>query len=58
MEQKVYEVRRVCNIIGCNETFYVLAITKEEAFKKAFPYDKYGKEWWLQFCRYYVEEVD
>ena len=58
MEMKVYEVRRVCNIIGYNDTFYVLATTKEEAIKKAFPYDKYGNEWWVKYCRYYAYECD
>ena len=31
-------------------------INKEEAIKKAFPYDKYGNEWWVKYCRYYVYE--
>ena len=56
MEMKVYEVRRVCNIIGYNDTFYVLATTKKEDVEKAFPYDKYGNEWWVKYCRYYAYE--
>ena len=56
MEVKVYEVRRVCNIIAYNDVLYALATTKEEAIKKAFPYDKYGNGWWVKYCRYYAYE--
>ena len=54
MEQKVYEVHRVTNIVGYNDTFYVLATTEKEAVEKAFPHNS---GWWVQFCRYYVEAV-
>ena len=30
------------------------AVNGKEAVEKAFPYDS---GWWVQFCRYYAEEV-
>ena len=54
MEQKIYAVHRATNLVAYNTTYYVLATTKKEAVEKAFPYDS---GWWVQFCRYYAEEV-
>ena len=54
MEQRCYAVSRKCNIVGYNETYYVLAENKEEALNIAFPYDYLER--WHKYFRYYVEE--
>lgn len=54
MEQKCYKVSRRCNIVGYNDTFYVLAANKEDALKIVFPYDYF--EPFYKYFRYYVEE--
>jgi hypothetical protein len=54
MEKKYYAVHRMCNIVGYNDTYYVLAENKKEALRLAFPYDYL--EPLHKFFRYYVEE--
>ncbi len=54
MEKKTYAVHRRSNIVGYNDTYYVLASNKEEAMNIAFPYDYL--ETWHKYFRYYVEE--
>ena len=54
MEKKTYAVHRRSNIIGYNTTYYVLAASKDEALKIAFPYDRFER--WCPYFRYYVEE--
>ena len=54
MEKKCYKVSRRCNIVGYNDTFYVLAANKQEALQIAFPYDYLDR--WYKYFRYNVEE--